>query len=83
MRQYTVDEIDIMRKAVETLGGSAGAEDRLRTYMQNGTDPTELRHAAKQKMDPIMERQRLLQNVADEWQSSRSYLSEFGSIFGR
>lgn len=54
---YSLSEIDAMRKSVDmlatSLGGSwdprqraAEVEDRLRTYMQNGTDPEELSAAA-------------------------------------
>jgi hypothetical protein len=51
--RYTVDEIDEMRKAVRTIsydeypGGNPGlAEDKLRTYMLNGTTPEELAEQA-------------------------------------
>ena len=74
MRHYTVDEIAAMREAVSTLGGSAGAEDRLRTYMQNETDPAELKAAARRKMDPVMERQREIQEQAEAWQERNSDL---------
>lgn len=62
MRRYTLDEIDQMRADIKCLmaGGRttitqfdfdvdsfrAEAEDRLRTHMQNGTSPGELRMAA-------------------------------------
>jgi hypothetical protein len=42
-RKYSVAEIDRMRAAVATKSfGDPGVEDRLRTYMLNGTDPDEL-----------------------------------------
>lgn len=50
-RKYSISEIDRMRSALEwSYGGgvynaaarSAEVEDRLRTYMLNGTDPEEL-----------------------------------------
>lgn len=52
-RKYSLDEIDQMRLAVLDLAGGwraslAVVEDRLRTYMLNGTDPEELVHAAKE-----------------------------------
>jgi hypothetical protein len=58
-RQYSVDEIARMRKAVSMLlhpvalsayrGPSkiAEIEDQLRTYMLNGTDPEELEELAQ------------------------------------
>lgn len=44
-RKYDVAEIDRMRAAVARLlvnSGATNAEDHLRTYMVNGTDPEEL-----------------------------------------
>jgi len=51
-RKYSVSEIDRMRKAIEwsfptgvsydAVDRAAEIEERLRTYMLNGTDPKEL-----------------------------------------
>lgn len=58
-RKYSVAEIDRMRRAIECSypGGayyaeqrSAEIENRLRTYMQNGTEPSELEEVAQQRM---------------------------------
>ena len=56
-RKYSVGEIDRMRTLIGCLywpgisydpgQRSAEIEDRLRTYMLNGTDPSELEAAAK------------------------------------
>jgi hypothetical protein len=51
-RKYSVSEIDRMRRAVALMmigpcRNGAEVEDRLRTYMLNGTDPEELDEAAK------------------------------------
>lgn len=53
-RKYSLSEIDRMRTAVgflcsygvRTPAEAAACEDRLRTYMANGTDPEELERAA-------------------------------------
>lgn len=61
-RKYSVDEIDAMRADVKILAtgqspfgwrgpGTTEVEDRLRTFMLNGTCPSELRSAAEKKMD--------------------------------
>ena len=43
-RKYSVEEIDLMRAYVGWLAHrSDNAEDQLRTYMLNGTDPSELK----------------------------------------
>lgn len=42
MRKYSISEIDIMRNALVVLGAGDAVEDRLRTYMRNGTDPQAL-----------------------------------------
>lgn len=57
-RKYTVAEIDRMRRAIEwsypsgvtyyQAERSAEIEDRLRTYMVNGTDPSELEQAMRE-----------------------------------
>lgn len=58
-RKYSVSEIDEMRFNIRRAFGpgsyyeaerAAAVEDRLRTHMQNGTDPEELRDAADQRM---------------------------------
>jgi hypothetical protein len=56
-RRYTISEIDEMRESLSRMypvGASyksaereAQTEDRLRTHMQNGTDPDELKAASK------------------------------------
>lgn len=66
--KYSVDEIRRMREAVEALTGSVGAEDRLRTYMQNETTVEELERAALEYLDPIMRQQRAMQLQADAGQ---------------
>lgn len=67
--KYSIDDIAKMRRAVVTLTGSEGAEDRLRTYMQNETTVAELEAAAAReeaiRMDEQMMRQR--QFVSDEY----------------
>jgi hypothetical protein len=46
-RKYSVAEIDEMRKYLEWMSnlgtGGKNVEDRLRTYMLNGTRPAELK----------------------------------------
>jgi ATP-dependent Clp protease ATP-binding subunit ClpA len=71
-RKYSVDEIDRMRRAVETLGGSVGAEERLRTYMLNRTTVEELESAARDKLDPVMQRQREIAREANQWADLRN-----------
>lgn len=68
-RKYTVAEIDRMRKAIEwsyPCGVSfqrserdADVENRLRTYMQNGTDPEELEAIAKKRIEIEVQSQRM------------------------
>jgi hypothetical protein len=41
-RKYSIAEIDRMRRAVAFSCSCKEVEDRLRTYMLNGTDPEEL-----------------------------------------
>jgi len=72
-QKYSIDEIARMREAVTTLTGSDGAEERLRTYMLNGTEPAELEQAAAQHMDPIMRRQKDLAKLSDEWTRQQQY----------
>ena len=53
-RKYSVAEIDQMRRDVRELnGGHSGndmvAEEMLRTYMLNGTEPDELKEAADKR----------------------------------
>lgn len=40
--KYSIDEIDIMRNCVVVLHNGKDAEQRLRTYMLNGTDAQDL-----------------------------------------
>jgi hypothetical protein len=57
-RKYAIEEIDRMRKALESMypfgvsfnskERSAEVEDRLRTHMQNGTEPDELAKASSE-----------------------------------
>lgn len=62
-RIYTVSEINRMRIAViRTLPKLesqaerlAAAEDRLRTYMTNGTDPDDLETDAQMRRDAVRE----------------------------
>lgn len=71
-RKYSVAEIDRMRRALEwayPTGVSyyaeqrgAEIENRLRTYMQNGTEPSELEEVAQERMraeTQMRQRQRL------------------------
>lgn len=62
-RKYSVAEIDVMRRSVHVLIASneiatASAEDWLRTYMLNGTDPEELVDAAEQAHAAALARER-------------------------
>lgn len=43
--KYSIEEIDRMRSATKMLNSSA-VEDRLRTFMLNGTEPEEIEAAA-------------------------------------
>lgn len=50
-RKYLVAEIDRMRRAISfgySCDGSADIENRLRTYMLNGTSPEELEQMASE-----------------------------------
>lgn len=47
MRKYDLEEIDRMRAAVGELAPQDSIEDRLRTYMLNGSGPEELEQYAK------------------------------------
>lgn len=74
MRKYDLAEIERMRAAAQSLLMGSGyrpvttgrddkdtAEDRLRTYMLNGTDPEELEKYAKLKLEQL----NLAQQVRD------------------
>jgi hypothetical protein len=60
-RQYSIKEIDQMRRSLRDMyptgvsykssERAAEVEDRLRTHMQNGTDPADLEKAAREAMD--------------------------------
>jgi hypothetical protein len=61
-RKYSVSEIDQMRRAVNEMLMRPGTvfrasertvavEERLRTYMLNGTDPEELRKSAAEHIE--------------------------------
>lgn len=54
-RKYSVAEIDRMRKAIDSTYylQAPAVEDRLRTYMLNGTDPEELERAMHAHYDQI------------------------------
>lgn len=64
-QKYSIHEIDRMRAAIATAIQSPGLyndadraaaiEDRLRTYMQNGTTPEELEANAMEKAKQRME----------------------------
>jgi hypothetical protein len=66
-RKYSVQEIDRMRVAIPKLAQRYEAldgvtkEERLRTYMLNGTDPEELEREAEAAM-----RQRRLKKSGDD-----------------
>jgi hypothetical protein len=59
-RKYSIGEIDRMRNALSVLcdtgfafarmDRNAGIEQKLRTYMQNGTEPDELEKLAGEKL---------------------------------
>ena len=66
-RKYSVSEIDQMRGFIEALTLEYGVgyqreqleaqvEDRLRTYMLNGTEPVELEQAALRKYEQRLNR---------------------------
>jgi hypothetical protein len=58
-RKYSVAEIDRMRGALVSMCSSdRDAEDRLRTYMLNGTEPEELEGAANEHSELMCQRQR-------------------------
>ena len=55
-RKYSIDEIDRMRRAVHDICRNNDlVEDRLRTYMLNGTEPEELMQYAKNNLDADIE----------------------------
>ncbi len=63
-RKYSVKEIDRMRCAVENIisimdigrPDDSNVEDRLRTYMINGTDPEELEAESEEKLHAYWKR---------------------------
>jgi hypothetical protein len=60
-RKYSVAEIDEMRGYLTWMphfGGGKDVEDRLRTYMLNGTDPSELKAAHEETLVRWQENQR-------------------------
>lgn len=74
-RRYTVAEIDRMRIAVEQLFPmdiaydravrAKQAEERLRTYMLNGTEPEELEQHAKEARERRDQRMRAAGRLVD------------------
>lgn len=56
-RRYSVDEIDRMRLSVMYLvrNDERKCEDRLRTYMLNGTEPEELQQAEAEEVNRRVE----------------------------
>ncbi len=75
-RKYTVDELDRMRRAIERCYPSgvpymaaqraAEVEDRLRTHMQNGTEPKELEEAAAARFQSEMKERNLHDEFVQE-----------------
>ena len=65
-RKYSIGEIDRMRKAIEwcyptgvpylAAERAADVENRLRTYMQNGTDPEELEKMENDRLEAAYRR---------------------------
>ena len=76
MRKYSIKEIDEMRGLIQVFyssewGGLNGdiVEERLRTFMMNGTKPKELRKRIKEKIKAIEERngsETLIQNMKSD-----------------
>jgi hypothetical protein len=62
-RKYSVEEIDQMRRSIDTMMSSHRSydpveqakkiEERLRTYMLNGTEPDELKRNASEHFDRL------------------------------
>lgn len=48
MRQYSYDEVRRMSKALDTILGGAGVNERLRLYMEAGVDVADVEAHAKQ-----------------------------------
>lgn len=76
--KYSLDEIARMRAAVSYLTGSEGAEDRLRTYMMNGTDADELVKAAEAERT-IRESVQLSRQRDMQWWSDKQQTTSFVS----
>lgn len=75
-RKYSIAEIDQMRAAIRSICIQSGVayypaektaeiEERLRTYMINGTEPVELRNAADKTIRQRMEMYQQLYAPAD------------------
>jgi glutamyl/glutaminyl-tRNA synthetase len=72
-RKYSVEEIDAMRKSIEwsypsgvsyyAHERSAEIENRLRTYMQNGTTPAELKEMEDRALQREMQAQEQMRGV--------------------
>lgn len=76
MTKYSIEEIDAMRRAVDTLCDNGNSynpdirgkevEERLRTYMQNGTTPAELASAANKHSDALYKQQEVRQKIWED-----------------
>jgi hypothetical protein len=72
-KKYTVATIDRMRRIIMKMLPSlptlaermAATEDRLRTYMANGTDPEELEADAKLRLEGVREWEDYEQSLRD------------------
>lgn len=95
MRKYDLSEIDRMRSATQMIldmvsGDRTGktAEDHLRTYMLNGTDPEELEQYAKLTRDKfdlewrIKDAERLIKqhSCQHEWRDGPNIIAEDGKL---
>jgi hypothetical protein len=79
-RKYSISEINRMRNAIagcypsgesyRASERSAEVEDRLRTHMQNGTDPEELEAAANARMDADIAWQQKEQEILRQYEES-------------
>jgi hypothetical protein len=73
-RKYSVAEIDEMRDSVGLMligGDHKAVEERLRTYMLNGTEPGELAAAALVRIADWREQCRISNEIAQLQRNSR------------